>query len=44
LFDANGTQLGKHVTPEMSWPLSISKDGTGIIGGDDNNTLFFFTP
>jgi WD40 repeat protein len=44
LFDANGTSLGTHGTMEMCWPMSISKDGTGIIGGDDDNQLYFFTP
>jgi hypothetical protein len=44
LYDAAGNRLDEHQAQEMAWPMSISKDGTGIIAGDDNNTLFFFTP
>ena len=40
----NLNELGRHNTVKMCWPMSISKDGTGIVGGDDNNTMFFFQP
>jgi hypothetical protein len=45
LFDGSGNSLGTHlVKDEMNWPMQISADGSGIVGGSDNNTLFFFTP
>jgi len=44
LFDETGAELGRHNTVKMCWPMSIAKNGTGIVGGDDNNTMFFFQP
>jgi len=44
LLDADGQELGHHETPDMNWPMQISRDGRGIIAGGDDNTLLFFTP
>ena len=44
LFDNTGAKLATHVTTDMNWPIQISADGSGIVGGSDTNTLSFFTP
>lgn len=44
LFDTLGQPLGKHPTADMNWPMQVSRSGTGIIAGSDDNTLLFFTP
>ncbi|MEK7407992.1 MAG: hypothetical protein AAB225_23220 [Acidobacteriota bacterium] len=44
LFDNAGAKLWEHPTPAMNWPMFISANGSGIAGGSDDNTLFFFTP
>ena len=46
LFKGDGTLIQQHdvTPPEMNWPMQVSADGTGIVAGSDNNTLFFFRP
>jgi WD40 repeat protein len=44
LFDNTGATLDTHNTTDMNWPIQISADGSGIVGGSDTNTLSFFTP
>jgi hypothetical protein len=46
LFDELGTLLRRYdVKPdEMNWPMQVSANGSGIVAGSDNNTLYFFAP
>jgi hypothetical protein len=44
LFDNTGVKLWEHATAKMNWPLFISANGSGMVGGSDDNSLFFFTP
>ena len=44
LFNNAGIKQWEMATTKMAWPMFISANGSGIGAGNDNNTLFFFTP
>jgi hypothetical protein len=45
LFDgANGNQLWQYETSNMSWPMFISSNGSGIAAGSDLGSVYYFTP
>ncbi len=44
LFNNLGVKLGTQVTVDMNWPVQVSANGSGIVGGGDDNSLLFFTP
>lgn len=42
LFKADGTKLGRYKTGNMSWPMQISSNGSGIAAGSDNSYIYYF--
>ncbi|MEP6743692.1 MAG: PQQ-binding-like beta-propeller repeat protein [bacterium] len=45
LFDApTGNLLWQYETTNMSWPMFISSNGSGIAAGSDQGSVFYFTP
>jgi outer membrane protein assembly factor BamB len=45
LFDAaTGNPLWQYQTTNMSWPMFISSNGSGIVAGSDQGSVFYFTP
>ncbi|HMV49570.1 MAG TPA: hypothetical protein PLD20_33380 [Blastocatellia bacterium] len=44
LFDgATGALQWMYPTSNMSWPMFVSADGSGIAAGSDNGTVYYFT-
>ena len=43
LFDGAGTPLWAYPTTNMSWPMAISADATGIAAGSDDGNIYYFT-
>lgn len=44
-FDAaTGNPLWQYQTTNMSWPMFISSNGSGIVAGSDQGSVFYFTP
>ena len=39
----DGTLLWSYKLSNMSWPMEISADGTGIAAGADNSELYYFS-
>jgi WD40 repeat protein len=39
---ATGQPLDTFHTADMSWPIQISADGSSIVAGSDDNTLYYF--
>ena len=46
LFNAkdNGTKRWDFTTYSMNWPMVISADGSSIVAGSDDGTVYYFTP
>lgn len=46
LFDVStGKERWECPTPkDMSWPIAISADGTGIVAGSDDSSIYYFKP
>lgn len=45
LFDGQtGSQLWQYETSNMSWPMFISSNGSGIVAGSDLGSVYYFTP
>jgi WD40 repeat protein len=45
LFDGlTGSQLWQYETSNMSWPMFLSSNGTGIVAGSDLGSVYYFTP
>jgi WD40 repeat protein len=42
LFDNAGTLKWKYGTSNMSWPMQISQDATGVAAGSDDSSLYYF--
>jgi WD40 repeat protein len=42
LFKADGTKVGRYKTANMSWPMQISSDGSGIAAGSDDSYIYYF--
>lgn len=43
LFDIKNKKIAfRHVTSDMNWPLSISRDGKYIAGGSDDSRVYLF--
>ncbi len=41
---ATGKLLWRYKTENMNWPMFVSSDGSGIVAGSDQGTVFYFTP
>ena len=44
LNTATGTLRWQFPTTNMSWPIAISADGSGVLAGSDDSHLYYFTP
>lgn len=44
LNTANGTLRWQYPTTNMSWPIMISGDGSGVLAGSDDSHMYYFTP
>jgi len=44
LNTANGTLRWQYPTGNMSWPIMISADGSGVLAGSDDSHMYYFTP
>jgi hypothetical protein len=42
LFDGAGTLKWKYATSNMSWPMQVSEDATGIAAGSDDASVYYF--
>jgi len=42
LFKADGTKVGRYKTANMSWPMQISSDGSGIAAGSYDSYIYYF--
>jgi WD40 repeat protein len=42
LFDITGKPQWRCETSNMSWPMQISQDATGIVAGSDNAKVYYF--
>jgi hypothetical protein len=43
LFDDQGLPLWSVETNNMNWPCPISADGSAIVGGSDNGSVYYFS-
>lgn len=43
LFDSTGTSIWNYPTNNMSWPMQISANATGIAAGSDNSYIYYFS-
>jgi len=44
LNTATGTLRWQYPTGNMSWPIMISGDGSGVLAGSDDSHMYYFTP
>jgi hypothetical protein len=44
LNTTDGTLRWQYPTTNMSWPIAISADGSGVLAGSDDSHLYYFTP
>ena len=44
LNTATGTLRWQYPTTDMSWPIMISADGSGVVAGSDDSHMYYFTP
>lgn len=44
LNTADGSLRWQYPTGNMSWPIMISRDGSGIVAGSDDANIYYFTP
>ena len=42
LFDSAGNLQWSYATSNMSWPMQVSEDATGIAAGSDDASVYFF--
>jgi WD40 repeat protein len=42
LFKADGTKVGSFKTGNMSWPMQLSSNGSGIAAGSDDSYIYYF--
>ncbi len=42
-FDSAGKLQWKYPTSNMSWPMQISQDATGIAAGSDDSSVYYFS-
>lgn len=44
LNSTTGALLGQYGTSNMSWPITISTDGSAVLAGSDNSNVYYFNP
>ncbi len=43
LFEAaDGHQIWRHDTTMMNWPMALAQDGSSVIGGSDNGSVYYW--